>query len=267
MPDWNVGLQACPFVCVQFTRGCLDELERISERIIAVVCDGAGGRSASLLGLSDEYSHHSCRAYGATATVDRPSTSCCTSTASSPVTEVIMKPSSFASAAAAAVTYDTSTTAAPAAVDPAVTAAARQVAAAAVTAEVHIHNVTIDVLTSPGCVGGIGYDAGPHCGSVAPSRACVGERVGVTAAAILRKCLGARPVTSEGLCGMLMESSAGLDDPFPTGFHLKIFGDTERRCMALAVPRCESRVVRALNVVTDQSVSRSVFPLWQCFQV
>ena len=46
------------------------------------------------------------------------------------------------------------------------------------------------------------------------------------------------------------------DDPYPQGFHLKLFGSVRHRYMALAVPKCESKLVKALKVVLDQSVSR-----------
>ena len=40
-------------------------------RLVVIVCDGFKGRSASLLGLSDEFVQHSCRAYGAVAAIER----------------------------------------------------------------------------------------------------------------------------------------------------------------------------------------------------
>ena len=44
-------------------------------------------------------------------------------------------------------------------------------------------------------------------------------------------------------------------DPLPQGFHLKIFGSVSHRYMALAVPKYESKLVKTLKVVLDQSVS------------
>ena len=36
-----------------------------------IVCDGSRGQSARILRLSDEFSHHSCKAYGAVAALER----------------------------------------------------------------------------------------------------------------------------------------------------------------------------------------------------
>ena len=44
----------------------------------------------------------------------------------------------------------------------------------------------------------------------------------------------------------------------PHCFHLKIFGSMRHRYMALAIPRCESRLVKSLKVVLDQSVSKGL---------
>ena len=59
------------FISLQFTKNSLAELEAISERVLAIVCDGFNGHAASLLGLSDEYSQHSCKAYGAVSAIER----------------------------------------------------------------------------------------------------------------------------------------------------------------------------------------------------
>ena len=40
------------------------------------------------------------------------------------------------------------------------------------------------------------------------------------------------------------------------GFHLKIFGSVRHRYMALAIQKCDSRLVKSLKVVLDQSVSK-----------
>lgn len=147
----------------KFTRDCLKELDDISERIIAIVCDGSCGRSASLLGLSDEYTQHSCRAYGAVATIERPTTD-------------QLLPSSSSSV---------------------------------ILPEIRVHHLTIE-LTS-------------H---------------------------------SKG-------STTCQNDPFPTSFHLKIFGSADQRSMALTVPRCESTIVKTLKVTLEQSVMRNIFQ--ECF--
>ena len=49
----------------------LKELDQILGRVIVIVCDGSRGQSARILGLSDEFSHHSCKAYGAVAALER----------------------------------------------------------------------------------------------------------------------------------------------------------------------------------------------------
>lgn len=110
-----------------------------------IVCDGAHGRSASLLGLSDEFIHHSCKAYGAVAALDRP-------------TQRFVP-----------------------------------------TPDIGIHNLTFDL-------NAYGNDYG--------------------------------------------------EDPFPNAFHLKIFGSVRHRYLSLAVPKCESKLVKTLKVVLDQSVSQ-----------
>ena len=56
---------------IQFNRETLKELEQIPGRVIVIVCDGSRGQSARILGLSDEFSHHSCKAYGAVAALER----------------------------------------------------------------------------------------------------------------------------------------------------------------------------------------------------
>ena len=49
----------------------LKELDQIPGRVIVIVCDGSRGQSARILGLSDKFSHHSCKAYGAVAALER----------------------------------------------------------------------------------------------------------------------------------------------------------------------------------------------------
>lgn len=119
-------------------------MEGFPGRVLAVVCDGSRGHSASLLGLSDEFLQHSCRAYGAVAAIERPGQ------------RLVPTP------------------------------------------ETRVHNLTFDINA---------YDNGCQ------------------------------------------------NDPFPQGFHLKIFGTISHRYMALAVPKCESKLVRTLKMVLDQSVS------------
>ena len=58
-------------VCIQFTKKMLEELNQIPGRVIFIVCDGSRGQSARILGLSDEFSQHSCKAYGAVAALER----------------------------------------------------------------------------------------------------------------------------------------------------------------------------------------------------
>jgi len=176
------------FVVNKFTKDCLTELDAISERIVAIVCDGSEGRAASLLGLSDEYSQHSCRAYGAVATIERPST-----------TDLPLLPDSMS--------CDTPS-------DPHPTGGRSSLFASSsgvfdqsgggplssdvqFIPEIRVHHLTID-LTS-------------HC------KECV-------------------------------------NDPFPISFHLKMFGGSAQRRLALAVPKCESRLVKSLKVMLDQSV-------------
>ncbi|CAG5120133.1 unnamed protein product, partial [Candidula unifasciata] len=55
-----------------FTRDSLRDLELIEGRKLVLACDGSSGQAARLLGLSDEFAQHSCRAYGAVAALDRP---------------------------------------------------------------------------------------------------------------------------------------------------------------------------------------------------
>ena len=43
--------------------------------------------------------------------------------------------------------------------------------------------------------------------------------------------------------------------PNPQGFHLKIFGSLRHRYISLAVPKCESRLLRTLKTSLDQSAS------------
>lgn len=47
------------------------------------------------------------------------------------------------------------------------------------------------------------------------------------------------------------------------GFSLKIFGTSRHRYMSLAIPRCESPLVKALRVVLDRSMMRNIF--LKCF--
>lgn len=122
----------------------MKEVDQLKERTIVIVCDGSRGHTASVLGLSDEFTHHSCKSYGAVAALERP--------------------------------FEQSFP----------------------TPETRIHNITFDLNA---------YDNG---------------------------------------CG---------DDPFLQGFHLKLFGSFRHRYMSIAVPRCESKLVRTLKVVLDQSVS------------
>lgn len=56
---------------VQFVRQSLQELETMPDRLLAIVCDGSNGRSASLLGVSDEFFNISCKTYGAMADIER----------------------------------------------------------------------------------------------------------------------------------------------------------------------------------------------------
>ena len=118
-------------------------------RLLAVVCDGSHGRSATLLGISDEFWQQSCRAYGATSSI-----------------QALHQPP-------------------------------------VPTPEIRVHNLTFDLDA---------YDNGTRC----------------------------------------------LNDVQPVGFHLKIFGSIRDRYMSLAVPKCESRLVKILKTVLDQSVSTIV---------
>ena len=141
---YNAYLLTLCIVYFQFTRDSLKSLENFTERLVVIVCDGSHGRSASLMGLSDEFVHHSCKAYGAVAALDRPSE------------HVVPAP------------------------------------------EIRVHNLTFDLHA---------YGNNSH------------------------------------------------EELFPQGFHLKIFGSLRHRYMALAVPKCESKLVKTLKVVLDQSVS------------
>ncbi|PVD21113.1 hypothetical protein C0Q70_19279 [Pomacea canaliculata] len=55
----------------KFTRECLRELEGLEGRKMVIACDGANGQTGRHLGLSDEYTQHSCRFYGAVAMFER----------------------------------------------------------------------------------------------------------------------------------------------------------------------------------------------------
>ena len=55
----------------QFNKDSLKYLDTIPGRVLVVVSDGGSGQSARLLGLSDEFVHQSCKAYGAVAAVER----------------------------------------------------------------------------------------------------------------------------------------------------------------------------------------------------
>ena len=112
---------------------------------MVIVCDGTHGHSANILGVTDEFIHHSCKSYGAVAALARPEE--------------------------------------------------RQIP----TPEVKVHNLTFDL-------NAFGNDCS--------------------------------------------------DDPFPQGFHFKIFGGYRYRYMALAVPKCESKLVKSLKVVLDQTVRK-----------
>lgn len=131
----------------QFNRETLKEVENQSGRVVAIACDGSTGRAATLLGLSDEFIHQSCKAYGACAAIER---------------------------------YHQ-----------------RSVP----TAETRAHNLTFDL----GAYGNNGD-----------------------------------------------EDNTSLP---PHGFHLKLFGSVRHRYMALAVPKCESKVVKTLKMALYQSVS------------
>ncbi|ELT88966.1 hypothetical protein CAPTEDRAFT_195875 [Capitella teleta] len=132
----------------KFCRESLKDLESITERVVVIVCDGSNGRSASLLGLSDEFVQHSCRAYGAVAALER---------------------------------HDQ---------------------ASVPTPEIRVHNLTFDLNAY-----------GNDCDN----------------------------------------------DPYPQGFHLKIFGSARHRYISLAVPRGESKLVKTLKGILDQSIMRNVF--------
>ena len=54
---------------------------------------------------------------------------------------------------------------------------------------------------------------------------------------------------------LLAYENGGGEDSYPQGFHLKLFGSFRHRYMSLVVPKCESKVVKTLKVVLDQSVS------------
>ena len=117
--------------------------------MIVLVCDGSQGHSANLLGLSDEFVQHSCKAYGAVASLERPEST------SIPLPET------------------------------------------------RVHNLS--------------FDLNAYGNNLAPI------------------------------------------DPQRQGFHLKIFGSSRNRYLSLAVPKCESEIVKMLKVVLDQRVSRLFF--------
>ncbi|CAL1542508.1 unnamed protein product [Lymnaea stagnalis] len=56
----------------KFSRDSLRDLEKIEGRKLVIACDGSSGQAARLLGLSDEFAQHTCKAYGAVAALDRP---------------------------------------------------------------------------------------------------------------------------------------------------------------------------------------------------
>ncbi|KAH9515690.1 hypothetical protein Btru_011745 [Bulinus truncatus] len=56
---------------VKFSRDKIVEIESCPGRKLVIACDGSSGQSARLLGLSDEFLHSSCHAFGAVASMDR----------------------------------------------------------------------------------------------------------------------------------------------------------------------------------------------------
>ncbi|XP_070197501.1 uncharacterized protein [Littorina saxatilis] len=60
----------------KFTRERVQEVETLEGRKVVLACDGSTGEAARLLGLSDEFEQNSCKAYGATASMDRADQCC-----------------------------------------------------------------------------------------------------------------------------------------------------------------------------------------------
>ncbi|CAL1532374.1 unnamed protein product, partial [Lymnaea stagnalis] len=56
---------------VKFSRDKISEIEHHPGRKLVIASDGSSGQSARLLGLSDEFLHSSCHAFGAVASMDR----------------------------------------------------------------------------------------------------------------------------------------------------------------------------------------------------
>ncbi|XP_059160741.1 uncharacterized protein LOC131944219 [Physella acuta] len=56
---------------VKFSREKVSEIENYPGRKVVIASDGSSGQSARLLGLSDEFLHSSCHAFGAVASMDR----------------------------------------------------------------------------------------------------------------------------------------------------------------------------------------------------
>ncbi|KAK2166598.1 hypothetical protein LSH36_37g02019 [Paralvinella palmiformis] len=69
VPKFNIRIDLR--LKTKFTKQSLKDLELIFGRLVVIVCDGANGKASSLLGLSDEFTQHSCRSYGAVAILER----------------------------------------------------------------------------------------------------------------------------------------------------------------------------------------------------
>ena len=231
------------------------------DRLLAIVCDGASGRSASLLGLSDEFLHVSCKAYGAVADIERlPRT---------------LHPSSQQTynvdAADEPVTSSRSTWGRRA--EPTFNKLYYQIA---------MCNTPVSTRNTAAlpCNKLIDIDQNMDDDDLAEGED--GERTSMTTRYDVRcdisgndfnfeedeaKCcvnLSVQPTADRLIHGITFDLSAhgkdftsGFDtgSSLPKAFQLKIFGSLRHRFMALAVPRCESDIVRSLKTSIDQSVS------------
>lgn len=244
------------------------------DRLLAIVCDGAGGRSASLLGLSDEFQHVSCKAYGAMADIERlhvnqssPSASprCASPSPRSPSPSPYF-PTKHTDTLQQQQFYD--------------------------SANSQIRCLSVSLQTSAGfsnrrpsqgfylfnTIQHSPYEADAECtadsfyreGAQATDVTSVKTGNGSNSSKITR------PTPDRVIHGITFDLSQHGKDlattafdiaaavptssstALPRAFHLKIFGSLHRRYMALAVPRCESDIVRGLKACDDHGVCMTI---------
>ncbi|XP_064599220.1 uncharacterized protein LOC135465802 [Liolophura sinensis] len=71
------------------------------------------------------------------------------------------------------------------------------------------------------------------------------------------------PAPEKRVHGLNFDMTAyGMDTVEPDGnegFHLKIFGSPRTRYMTLCIPKCDTKLVKALRVILDRSMMRNIF--------